>query len=143
MSLFGFESLAEKEMFLKLISVSGVGPKMGMTVLSGLSLNDLAFAIASSDVKVLSSIKGLGKKTAERIILELREAISLEALDSLSIKSTIATHKTNGEKDNAVLALISLGYKKDESVKAVEEAISSGSTGLENIITSALKCFLK
>lgn len=67
-SLFGFDSLAEKEMFLKLISVSGVGPKMGMTVLSGMSLNDLAFSIASSDVKTLSKIKGLGKKTAERIV---------------------------------------------------------------------------
>ena len=75
-SLFGFDNQAEKQMFLKLITVNGVGPKMGMTVLSGMSLNDLAMAIASSDVKGLSRIKGLGKKTAERIILELRESLA-------------------------------------------------------------------
>ena len=76
-SLFGFDSPAEKNMFLKLISVSGVGPKMGIGILSGISLNDLAIAIAASDIKTLSKIKGLGKKTAERIVLELREAITL------------------------------------------------------------------
>lgn len=143
MSLFGFENLAEKDMFLKLISVSGVGPKMGMTVLSGLSLNDLAFAIASSDVKALSSVKGLGKKTAERIILELREAISIESLGAPSGKAKPNAVKADSEKDNAVLALISLGYKRDEAVEAVEIALSSGAVGLEKVITAALKCFLK
>ena len=131
MSLFGFENLAEKDMFLKLISVSGVGPKMGMTVLSGLSLNDLA------------SVKGLGKKTAERIILELREAISIESLGAPSGKAKPNAVKADSEKDNAVLALISLGYKRDEAVEAVEIALSSGAVGLEKVITAALKCFLK
>ena len=67
--LYGFSSLEEKEMFLKLISVSGVGPKMGITVLSSMNIKDLAIKIATSDVKGLSSVKGLGKKTAERIIV--------------------------------------------------------------------------
>ena len=75
-SLFGFDTMEEKKMFLKLISVSGVGAKMGITVLGGMRLRDLALAIATSDVKMLSSIKGLGKKTAERIIVELREKVS-------------------------------------------------------------------
>mgnify|MGYP002711307112 FL=1 len=70
--LYGFSDLKEKNLFLKLISVSGVGPKMGITVLSNMSLAKITAAIATSDVKTLSSIKGLGKKTAERIILELR-----------------------------------------------------------------------
>ena len=78
-SLYGFISLEEKSMFLKLITVSGVGPKMGITVLSNMSLNDLALKIATSDVKGLSAVKGLGKKTAERIILELREKITADA----------------------------------------------------------------
>ena len=77
-SLYGFISPEEKNMFLKLITVSGVGPKMGITVLSNMKLSDLAVKIATSDVKGLSSIKGLGKKTAERIILELREKITEE-----------------------------------------------------------------
>ena len=76
-ALYGFSSPDEKNMFLKLISVSGVGPKMGITVLSGMNAGELAAAIATSDVKKLSSIKGLGKKTAERIILELREKVAL------------------------------------------------------------------
>ena len=78
-SLFGFSSPAEKNMFLKLVSVSGVGPKMGIAVLSGMDINSLAVAIASSDVKKLSTVKGLGKKTAERIILELREKVAESA----------------------------------------------------------------
>ncbi len=135
-SLFGFDSLSEKSMFLKLISVSGVGPKLGMTVLSGMNLNDLAFCIASSDVKSLSSIKGLGKKTAERIILELREAISLEDLptDKKSVPQKLGV-----DEENAVLALMSLGYNRAQSQEAVEAAIGGGASGLENIITAALK----
>ena len=74
-SLYGFISLEEKNMFLKLITVSGVGPKMGITVLSSIDISSLATMIATSDVKGLSKIKGLGKKTAERIILELREKV--------------------------------------------------------------------
>ena len=75
-NLYGFSSIEEKNMFLKLITVSGVGPKMGITVLSNMYIGDLAVAIATSDVKTLSKVKGLGKKTAERIILELREKVS-------------------------------------------------------------------
>ncbi|MDE7301509.1 MAG: Holliday junction branch migration protein RuvA, partial [Clostridia bacterium] len=78
-TLYGFSSLQEKAMFLKLISVSGVGPKMGLAVLTYMSLNDVAEAVATGDVKRLSQVKGLGKKTAERIILELREKIALPA----------------------------------------------------------------
>ena len=74
-SLFGFVSPEEKNMFLKLISVSGVGPKAGISILSSMNLGEIALAIATSDVKALSAAKGLGKKTAERIILELREKV--------------------------------------------------------------------
>ena len=76
LSLFGFANKEEKRMFLKLVAISGIGPKMAMGILSGMKLSDLATAIATGDVKGLSKIKGLGKKTAERIILELRESIS-------------------------------------------------------------------
>ena len=72
-SLYGFVSPEEKKMFLKLTSVSGVGPKMGIGILSAMNLGQLAVAIATADVRTLSSVKGLGKKTAERIVLELKE----------------------------------------------------------------------
>ncbi len=134
--LYGFENLQEKSMFLKLITVSGVGPKMGITILSGMNLNDLAFCIASSDVKSLSKIKGLGKKTAERIIVELREAMGKEPIESPIKKLEV---KISADEENGVLALMSLGYTKQQSVEAVKKAVESGAIGLENIITIALK----
>ena len=134
-SLYGFISPEEKEMFLKLISVSGVGPKMGITVLSNMSLKDLALKIATNDVKGLSSVKGLGKKTAERIILELREKIGEIDGDTAQISMP-----TKVEVDNdAVIALMSLGFSKAESVKVLTEGIEKGVTGLENLIAYALK----
>ena len=75
LSLYGFLSIEEKNMFLKIINVSGIGPKMALQILSGLSLSDLAVAIKNEDIKLLSTIKGLGKKTAERLALELKDKI--------------------------------------------------------------------
>ena len=136
-SLFGFHTLEEKKMFLKLISVSGVGAKMGITILSGMSLKDLALAIATSDVKSLSKIKGLGKKSAERIIVELRESVngigdSSEQLDAIVSAST-------QDSENAILALISLGYTKSIAVKAVNDAMQNGASRVEDIIACALR----
>ncbi len=135
LSLFGFDTLEEKKMFLKLISVSGVGPKMGIAILGSMSLKDLAMAIATSDAKTLSKIKGCGKKTAERIILELRENIS-----SLDLSSTTAASPVpQGDDADAVIALMSLGFSRQESEKAVLAAVSEGAHGVENIIAFALK----
>ena len=134
-SLYGFINPEEKEMFLKLISVSGVGPKMGITVLSNMSLKDLAIKIASRDVKGLSSIKGLGKKTAERIILELREKMEDVETDSADVP---LANKIEVDND-AVIALMSLGFNKTESVKVLTEGIEKGVSGLENLIAYALK----
>lgn len=136
-SLFGFDSRAEKNMFLKLISVSGIGPKMGIGILSGISLNDLVYAIAASDVKTLSRIKGLGKKTAERLILELREAISVEGVSENAEKSV----DVGSDGEDAVIALIGLGYSRSQATAAVKAATESGAVGLENIITQALRKF--
>ena len=137
--LYGFSSPQEKTTFLKLISVSGVGPKMGIAVLSQMSLNDVATAVVTADVKRLSSVKGLGKKTAERIILELRESMSLPAgAPSSSGASVISTAKTSGDED-AVVALMSLGFSRAESERAVLKAKSGGATSVEDIIMFALK----
>ena len=111
-------------MFLKLISVSGVGPKMGISVLTNMNLNDFAAAVATGDVKRLSQVKGLGKKTAERIILELREGMSLSV---------------NSGDEDAVVALTSLGFTHAESERAVSKAKSGGAKTVEEIIMVALK----
>ena len=135
-SLFGFATVEEKEMFLKLISVSGVGPKLGITALSGLSAVDIATAIASNDVKKLSSVKGMGKKTAERIILELREKVSVTA--SLETSETPVLVASDGDED-AVVALMTLGFSRAESEKAIARARASGASSVEDIIMLALR----
>ena len=137
--LYGFISIEEKSMFLKLISVSGVGPKMGISILSSMPLNELAFIIASQDVKSLSKVKGLGKKTAERIILELRENISQLDLPEGSKKPSTKTKTEPSLEDDAVIALMSLGFLRAESEKAVAVARERGADTIESIITVALQ----
>ena len=125
-------------MFLKLISVSGVGPKMGITVLSNLRLKDLALYIASQDVKGLSKVKGLGKKTAERIILELREKITSDDTDNISGETMTALEVSENDED-AVIALMSLGFTKTECVKVIKDAKADGLTSIEELIAYSLK----
>ncbi len=140
-SLFGFVSPEEKNMFLKLITVSGVGPKMGIGILSAMNINDIAVAIATSDVKMLSSVKGLGKKTAERIILELREKVTAGELKvSEGGKAAVQTlEKMSDKEEDAIVGLMSLGYTRAESAKAVKGAVEKGAESLEDIIMTALK----
>lgn len=136
-SLFGFSSIEEKEMFLKLISVSGVGPKMGIAVLSGMTVGDVAAAIATNDVKRLSAAKGMGKKTAERIILELREKVSANITSSGS-DEPVTINIGAGDED-AIVALMTLGFTRTESVKAITRAREQGAKSVEDIIMLALR----
>lgn len=136
-SLFGFSSSEEKEMFLKLVSVSGVGPKMGIAILSGMNAGEVATAIAMNDVKRLSTVKGMGKKTAERIILELREKVSAN-LSAPSSGEPVSVRISSGDED-AVVALMTLGFTRAESVKAISRAREQGATSVEDIIMLALK----
>ncbi len=137
-SLFGFSSSEEKEMFLKLISVSSVGPKMGITALSQMSAGDIATAIATNDVKRLSAVKGMGKKTAERIILELREKVSAVAAQSVA-GEPVPTVQISASDEDAVVALMTLGFTRGESVKAISRARANGAKEIEDIIRLALQ----
>lgn len=136
-SLYGFISPEEKNMFLKLISVSGVGPKMGITVLSGMSLTDLALKIATSDVKGLSKVKGLGKKTAERIIVELREKVG--SVDEETGEISAEPIEVSGDEEDAIIALMSLGFTKAECVRAIGLAKENGVKDIQGMIAFALK----
>lgn len=144
-TLFGFESPKEKELFLKLISVSGVGPKMGISILASLNAEDFAQAVATADVKRLSAVKGLGKKTAEKIVLELHGKISAaEVLDASGDRMTAATEtpvqtKLSLEDEDAVAALMGLGFTRSESLQAVKRAHDAGARGVEEIIMKALQ----
>ena len=138
-SLYGFVSPEEKKMFLKLISVSGVGPKMGITVLSQTTLKELSTAIATEDVKGLSKIKGLGKKTAERIILELREKMSEElSLGDIS-KTSVAIDISGKDYQDAMLALMGLGFEKQECVMVLTKAKTENVEGVQALIAYSLK----
>ncbi len=144
MSLYGFYSKEEKAMFINLISVSGVGPKTALQILSGIDLQRLAIAIVNGDSKTLSKVKGLGKKTAERIILELKEKIAQVGGgdDGDSFFGLLGGEDNSKDEivNDAVLALVSLGIPKTDAVKAVAVARSK-TDKLENIITLALRSF--
>lgn len=138
LSLFGFDNKEEKRMFLKLISVSGIGPKMAMGILSGMRVNELATAIAMNDVKGLSKIKGLGKKTAERIILELRESVSAENA-AIAAEESFAAPLFTSEDEDAIIALMGLGFSGIQSRNAVKTAKEQGAETIQDVISFALK----
>lgn len=135
MNLFGFLSRDDLDMYKMLISVNGIGPKVALSILSYLSINDLKYAIVSGDASTISKANGIGKKTAEKIILELKDKI-----DSISGNRDDVVSIDTSESSNineAVLALESLGYSKVESLKAVKTANAKDS--VEDIIKEALK----
>ncbi len=133
-SLYGFSRAEEKNLFLRLIDISGVGPKMAMQILGGYDLKTLSVAIASGDVKTLCKIKGLGKKTAELIILNLREQVA----DDITITEGGTSAIAGDDISDAVFALESLGISKTDAVRAATEA-SKEVSGAEAIIAYCLK----
>lgn len=132
-ALYGFSKPEEKRLFLKLIEISGVGPKLAMQILSGYDLKTLTIAIATGDAKTLCKIKGLGKKTAELIILNLKEQTAGEIADG----NDGCIGVLDGDTSDAVFALVSLGVSRTDAVKIVNE-VSGSVSGVENIIAAAL-----
>lgn len=145
LELFGFISNDELQMFRYLISVSGVGPKAAMSVLSTLSPSKLSYAICTEDVKAIAKAPGLGAKTASRIILELKDKFAKEFLGEKDAKISISmgqdTPQKNGKLSEATEALQSLGYDRSSILNALR-GIDTEKLSLEEIITAALKKFL-
>lgn len=138
--LFGFLSRAEEEMFLLLTSVSHVGPKLAMSVLSGLEVEDLAQALARGDVGRLTKIHGVGKKTAERLVLELKEKVKGLALESRTGQAAEAPAASAARSD-LVSALVNLGYKPAQAEKVADLALEREGPGapFETLFREALK----
>lgn len=137
--LFGFMSGEERSLFLLLTSVNGIGPKLGLAVLSGLSVRDLKAAIAAGDVKRLSGISGIGKKTAERLILEMRDKFSKGDLME-ALTGDDAPGPASAKLRDALLALISLGHKPADAqrmVKAIAAEITPD-VPLEDVLRKVL-----
>ena len=137
--LFGFATEAEREMFAKLVSVSGVGPKIAIAILSGSSISELSLAIASGNAKRLASIKGVGKKTAEKICIELKDKVSaLAALASAS--GGKGADATAPILRDAILALSALGFNEETANKMVAGVMAAKPDlrDVETIIKTAL-----
>ncbi|WP_418501068.1 Holliday junction branch migration protein RuvA [Flagellimonas sp.] len=134
-TLFGFVEKSEREIFRLLISVSGVGSSTARTMLSSLSPTDVRDAIASGDVASIQAVKGIGAKTAQRVILDLKDKI-LKVLDM----GEVSTGSNNTNKEEALSALEVLGFARRQSEKVVEKVLSQdASLSVENIIKQALK----
>jgi holliday junction DNA helicase RuvA len=129
--LFGFATPEEREMFLLLISISGIGPRLACNILSSASITGLRNAIATGDTATLSSLRGIGKKTAERLVLELKDKVTVEA------KATMADPRLA----DAISALVSLGYKQADAHRAVASVAGKldAKATIEELVRAALR----
>jgi Holliday junction DNA helicase RuvA len=149
LQLYGFRTARERELFLRLISVSGIGPKLGITMLSGMSADEIIASIRTNNLARLTSIPGVGKKTAERLVIELRDKIS--ALSSPALEEEFATRTGGGAtvsedaiRDDALSALVNLGYQKAPAEKAITAATQEGGElTVEIILRRSLRLLAK
>ena len=137
--LFGFMTAEERGLFLQLTSVNGIGPKLGLAVLSGLSVRDLRAAIAAGDVKRLSGISGIGKKTADRLVLEMRDKLGKGEMMA-ALAGGEAASPANAKLRDALLALMSLGHKQADAQRMVQAIAAdiTPDTPLEEILRKVL-----
>jgi holliday junction DNA helicase RuvA len=140
-TLYGFMTAAERDLFRLLVNhVSGIGPKLALAVLSGMSVNNFKTAVVNSDVASLSKISGVGKKTAERMVLELKDKVGVVA----AWEAASAAHAPTAEQEQAneaVLALIALGYRQVDAHKAVRDL--QGKEGADKTAEELVKMALK
>jgi Holliday junction DNA helicase RuvA len=139
MTLFGFASVAERMLFDQIIGVSGIGPKTAIGILSGIGANPLRDAIASGDTGRLTGIPGIGKKTAERLIVELRDKILKEEFSGVAVGDASSAGKA---RNDALQALMSLGYQRATAEKAIRDVLkeeAAAGQSVESLIKAALK----
>ena len=144
MELFGFASREERTMFLRLTGISGIGPRTALGILGSMPLRDLSLAIVMGDTAALSRAPGIGKKTAQRIALELKEKISTEDFDSLPSGASLPRQNVPVQEDafaEALLALQSLGYSNGEAVKALG-AVKDKSDKADELVRLALRSMM-
>lgn len=133
LQLFGFASPLEQTLFERLLTISGIGPRLALAVLSGLAPQELVQAIAGADLARLTSIPGVGKKTAERIVLELKDKLA-----GVGVPHTLA--EGAGPREDLVSALVNLGYHRPAAERAVEQALKSApGTDFEQALRHALR----
>lgn len=144
LQLFGFKTARERDLFLKIISVSGIGPKLGITLLSGMSADELIASIRTNNLARLTLIPGVGRKTAERLILELREKIaelsSAQLEEELGAKPEVTEPTEDIVRGDSLSALLNLGYQRSAAEKAIDAALNEGGDiTVESILRRSLK----
>ena len=140
LQLYAFESEKERKIFIGLISISGVGPKLAQTILSGIKIDEFIHAIQQGDIERLTNISGVGKKTAQRLVIELKEKFAQSGLITDKEGAEYPTFLLSEVEQEAMLALISLGYKKSVVEKALAKVRRNGSPDkVESIIKQALQ----
>lgn len=142
-TLYGFESVSEKEMFRRFYSVSGVGPKTALAIVSFYSVDDLRKIIASKDVGLLSKVPGIGKKTAERVIMELKDKLGISS--SASSDGTVEyVGELRSVYDQLMHALINFGYKRNEAADALKPRLDDINNGrpVEEILRTTLRSMM-
>lgn len=146
--LYGFRNKDELQLFKQLISVSGIGPKGGLGILSVLSADDLRFAIYSGDVKSIAKAPGIGKKTAERVVLELKDKVSLRDTGADDLLSQIGHAEDDsmtafaGKRKDAIDALTALGYSGTDAARAVKQVSPTEEMLVEEILKASLRYLL-
>ena len=146
MQLYGFRSKDDLQMFKLLLGVNGVGPKAAVGVLAGITADELRFAILSDDVKTLSKAPGIGKKTAQKLILELKDKMKLEDAFELKLaheqeKAAAGLGEVSDGRQEAVEALVALGYSSTDALRAVRKVTDVAPDDVEGLLKAALKNF--
>ncbi len=144
--LFGFKTARERELYLKLISVQGIGAKSGITMLSGMSADEIVTAIRTNNLVRLTSIPGVGKKTAERMVIELRDKIGELSASATAGASSAVGSDGNPDSifDDALSALVNLGYQRNSAEKALQDAAKDGSEmNVQKLLRGALQKLAK
>ena len=146
MQLYGFLKKDDLQMFKLLLGVNGVGPKAAMGVLSGITADELRFAVLSDDVKTLSKAPGIGKKTAQKLILELKDKLKLEDAFELKLaheqEKAVASGDASDGRQEAVAALVALGYSSTDALRAVRKVTEVSPDDVEGLLKAALKNML-
>lgn len=137
LQLFGFATATEKQLFQHLLAVTGIGPKAAQSILSGCSVETFCRYVAQNEIAALTSIPGIGKKTAERLVLELRDRLMRWLPDETAVT---AKSKTSAIQEETIMALVSLGYNRTAAEKAVEQVTrEAGELPVEELIKRALR----
>ncbi|HHT96998.1 MAG TPA: Holliday junction branch migration protein RuvA [Clostridiales bacterium] len=140
-ALFGFITKDDLEMFKLLITVNGIGPKGALGILSGLSADEIRFAVLAEDISTITKAPGVGKKTASKLILELKDKFELNDVFEQSISNTQNNNKIMEIKDEAIQALLALGYSSSDAMRAIKQIEVDDNMTVDELLKQCLKKF--